>query len=194
MPGLDAEAKEKLLLHQFVAGLPPAISKPLRAAGNTTDLRSTVERAKLLNALENEQQTAGVTPPSNVNPIPTNAAVEKLTEQVAALTEQVAALSAVQQRRQDGFNARPRPVRCYQCGKVGHIRRNCRNRPAYNDSIRVTPEGCLQRATDTLHASEPNRSSVRRVHQKHIRGEWTSGGNNGGGDAGLRFFSVTRQA
>ncbi|KAL5516905.1 hypothetical protein EMCRGX_G002349 [Ephydatia muelleri] len=122
MPGLDAEAKEQLLLHQFVAGLPPAISKPLRAAGNTTDLRSTVERAKLLNALENEQQTAGVTPPSNVNPIPTNAAVEKLTEQVAALTEQVAALSAVQQKKQDGFNARPRPVCCYQCGKVGHIR------------------------------------------------------------------------
>ena len=122
--------KEQLLLHQFVAGLPPAISKQLRAAGNTTDLRSTVERAKLLNALENEQQTAGVTPPSNVNPIP---AVEKLTEQVAGLTEQVAALSAVQHRRQDGFNARPRPVRCYQCGKVGHIRRNCRNRPAYND-------------------------------------------------------------
>ena len=103
MPGLDAKAKEQLLLHQFVAGLPPAISKQLRAAGNTTDLRSTVERAKLLNALENEQQTARVMPPSNVNPIPTNAAVEKLTEQVAALTEQVAALSAVQQRRQDGF-------------------------------------------------------------------------------------------
>eukprot|EP00731_Ephydatia_muelleri_P013328 Em0007g638a len=59
MPGLDAEAKEQLLLHQFVAGLPPAFSKPLRAAGNTTDLWSTVERAKLLNALENEQQTAG---------------------------------------------------------------------------------------------------------------------------------------
>ena len=68
--------------------------------------RETVERPG--------EQTAGVTPPSNVNPIPTNAAVEKLTEQVAALTEQVAALSAVQQRRQDGFNARPRPVRCYQ--------------------------------------------------------------------------------
>eukprot|EP00731_Ephydatia_muelleri_P000732 Em0001g732a len=59
MPGLDAKAKEQLLLHQFVAGLPPAISKPLRAAGNTTDLRSTVERAKLLNAQENKQQTAG---------------------------------------------------------------------------------------------------------------------------------------
>ena len=61
--------------------------------------------------------------------------------------------------------------------------------PHTTTSIRETPEGCLQRATDTLHASEPNRSSVRRVHQKHIRGEWTSGGNNGGGDAGLWFFS-----
>ena len=55
MPGqLDSTPKPRL--HQFVAGLPPAISKQLRAAGNTTDLRSTVERAKLLNALENEQQ------------------------------------------------------------------------------------------------------------------------------------------
>ena len=56
MPGLDSAAKEQLLLHQFVGGLPSAISKQLRATGNTTELRSTVERAKLLTALENEQQ------------------------------------------------------------------------------------------------------------------------------------------
>ena len=44
MSGLDSTAKEQLLLHQFVAGLPSAISKQLQATWNTTELRSTVER------------------------------------------------------------------------------------------------------------------------------------------------------
>ena len=139
MPGLDSTAKEQLLLHQFVTGLPSAISKQLRATGNTTDLRSTVERAKLLTALEieNEQQAAAVASPSN----PTNAVVEKLSEQVAALTEQVAALSALQQRKQDGTPRAARPVRCYYCGKVGHIRRNCRNLPANREQYPENSRG-----------------------------------------------------
>lgn len=137
MPGLDSTAKEQLLLHQFVAGLPSAISKQLRATGNTTELRPTVERAKLLTALENEQQAAAVASPSN--PI-----VEKLSEQVAALTEQVSALSALQQRKQEEFiprAGRPVLVRCYNCGKVGHIRRNCRNLLANQPRIREQYSG-----------------------------------------------------
>ena len=44
MSGLDSTAKEQLLLHQFVAGLPSAISKQLQATWNTTELRSTIKR------------------------------------------------------------------------------------------------------------------------------------------------------
>jgi hypothetical protein len=140
MPGLDAKAKEQLLLHQFMAGLPATISKQLRATASTTTLQSAVERAKLLTLLENEQQAAAVTSPSN----PANAIVEKLSEQVAALTDQVAALSALQQTRtQHEFIPRiERPIlRCYHCGKAGHIRRNCRNLPANKDRNRAQYQG-----------------------------------------------------
>ena len=137
MPGLDAKAKEQLLLHQLMAGLPATISKQLRATASTTTLQSAVERAKLLTLLEIEQQAAAVTSPSN----PANAIVEKLSEQVAALTDQVAALSALQQTRtQHEFIPRiERPIlRCYHCGKA---RRNCRNLPANKDRNRAQYQG-----------------------------------------------------
>ena len=38
MPGKDAAAREQLLLHQFLGGLPASISKQIRAAGETKEL------------------------------------------------------------------------------------------------------------------------------------------------------------
>ena len=43
IPDLPNEAKEQLLLHQFLAGIPSAISKQLHSAGNTRALDTTVE-------------------------------------------------------------------------------------------------------------------------------------------------------
>ena len=40
MPKLDAGAKEQLIIHQFIAGLPGTISKQLQAAGDTTNLHT----------------------------------------------------------------------------------------------------------------------------------------------------------
>ena len=90
MPGLDSAAKEQLLLHQFVAGLPSAISKQLRATAVYRRARETVDRPG--------ERAAG-----RRSSNPTNAIVEKLLEQVAALTVQVAALSVLQQRKQKEF-------------------------------------------------------------------------------------------
>ena len=45
MPELDAK---QLLLHQFVAGLPSAISKQLRSTASATELRSMVECAEAI--------------------------------------------------------------------------------------------------------------------------------------------------
>ena len=38
MPDLDAEAHKQLRLHQFLTGLPPAVSRQLRAADEVHDL------------------------------------------------------------------------------------------------------------------------------------------------------------
>ena len=122
MPKLDLALKEQLILHQFVAGLPATINRQLRATGDMTNLQSTLERAKLLLSLEDEQKVAAVTPQMGSS----CHNVERLVEQVAALTEQVAALSA-QSRDRD-----QRPVRCNNCGRLGHMRRNCQQQQQEN--------------------------------------------------------------
>ncbi|KAL5515095.1 hypothetical protein EMCRGX_G000217 [Ephydatia muelleri] len=86
MPKLEARAREQLLLHQFVAGLPNAVSRQLRATGDAKELTSTLERAKLLMSLEEEQPVASVSQSQR------DCIVAELQGQVLALTEQVAAL------------------------------------------------------------------------------------------------------
>ena len=122
MPKLDAGAKEQLIIHQFLAGLPGTVSKQLRAAGDTTKLQTTFDRAKLLMSLEDEQTVATVSTPAEKPRVSENRVVEQLVEQVAALSKQVEALSTRPRNQQPDF----RPVRCFNCGKPGHIRRNCR--------------------------------------------------------------------
>ena len=43
MPDLDSGARDQLLLHQFLAGIPDAISRQLRASGETKSLPDAVE-------------------------------------------------------------------------------------------------------------------------------------------------------
>ena len=52
MPDVTGAAREQLLLHQFLAGLPVSISKQLRVAGDVTRVETALERARLLMALE----------------------------------------------------------------------------------------------------------------------------------------------
>ncbi len=63
MPELsDKKAKEQLLLHQFLSGLPPAVGRQLRATGDTTKLDTVAERARMLMALDTQacQATAAI--------------------------------------------------------------------------------------------------------------------------------------
>ena len=108
MPSLNATAKIQLLLHQFLAGLPQALSHQLRAAGETTDLEMAIERTKLLLALE-EQDTAHAIPAAAVAKC--NDSIEQLKSQMMKLTEQVAALSTLSSRER----------RCFVCNRLGHL-------------------------------------------------------------------------
>ncbi|XP_065889767.1 retroviral-like aspartic protease 1 [Dysidea avara] len=61
MPGLTADARKQLLIHQFLAGLPASLSRQLRASGNTADLDELVQRAKILMVVDGgERQTVAV--------------------------------------------------------------------------------------------------------------------------------------
>ena len=118
MPDLDKPARDQLLLHQFLAGVPEAVSRQLRATGETTNLDTTVERARLLMTIDNQGHSAAVAE----KPVHTSE-VEVLREQVAALTEQVVTLSTASRRTANSYQQRPR--RCFGCNRTGHISRDC---------------------------------------------------------------------
>eukprot|EP00731_Ephydatia_muelleri_P011913 Em0006g807a len=127
------------------------LRQQLRATGDMTNLQSTLERAKLLLSLEEEQKVAAVTPQMRSS----CHNVEWLVEQVAALTEQVAALSARSRDRDQ------RPMRCYNCGKLGHMRRNCQQQQQENYN-RTPAKG----------NSRPAHQKNRRARDGHHVGFW----------------------
>ena len=105
----DAATSKQLLLHQFLNGLPSSLSTQLRAGGQVEDLKTAMERAKLLMTLkEKPEETAAVQ----------TAEVTALKDQISELTEQVAALTAKQNRQ-------PGNVVCYRCHQTGHVQRYC---------------------------------------------------------------------
>ena len=110
--GLANDARDRLLIHQFLVGLPESVSRQLRAIGDTGNLDRLAERAKIMiTAMEQERVSAITTKESEVS---------QLKEQIAGLTEQVAALTM--QKKEAA------PRRCFICQQVGHFQRNCPNR------------------------------------------------------------------
>ena len=87
-PGIETTAREQLVLHQFLAGLPTVISRQLWASGETKELDKVVDRARLLMATNEHSQVAIITDRCEGDPV-----MKELKEQVATLTEQVAALT-----------------------------------------------------------------------------------------------------
>ena len=111
MPGMDATARQQLLLHQFLGGLPVSVSKQIRAAGDTKDLNKVVERARLLMTIEGEQ-----------TPVAAVTEVQELKKQISELTEQVAVLTTTKNvaRKITATNKR-----CFNCRGFGHMQRDC---------------------------------------------------------------------
>ena len=135
MPDVTGAAREQLLLHQFVAGLPASVSKQLRAAGDVTRIETAVERARLLMALEREHienhppmVAATSAPPEQ------HKQVQELKQQVEELTTQVATLV---KQRAPPMTQQSRSItslrRCFYCNQIGHFQSNCpKRRSEYN--------------------------------------------------------------
>ena len=120
MQGLPNEAREQLLLHQFLAGLPFAISKQLCSLGDTKALDTTVERVQLLISIKKDHEQKGVAP---ISPDDRGSKLSEVTElktQLVELSEQVAALAAVQSSKHQSWMPH-----CFICNGIGHFQRQC---------------------------------------------------------------------
>ena len=121
LPDLEQAAREPFLLHQFMAGIPDAISKQLRASGEVTTLNTPITQTRLLMTIDSDPVAILKEKPDEV---------ELLREQVALLTEQVAALLT---SSQGTYTRTPRNrLRCYHCNQVGHVQQDCHNCKCFN--------------------------------------------------------------
>ena len=121
IPGMNREARDPLLLHQFVSGLPKPIMKQLRASGEVKTLEAAITHSRKLMTIDSESVSAFFKEISKEC-----MEMQELRDQVALLTEQVASLSTPQS---DNRQQR-RPPRCYICGQIGHVQHDCQTRLA----------------------------------------------------------------
>ena len=113
MPDIDTNARNQLLLDQFLTGLPLAVSKQLRASDDAKLLDKAVECTQLLMVIERDQmQTAAAVEADEV---------QELRKQISELTEQVAVLTMWKNETRRGNRS---PRQCFNCCGVGHLQRD----------------------------------------------------------------------
>ena len=128
MPTLEKNARDQLLLHQFLAGISDSVSSQIRATGDITTLEKAIEKARLLMTIKDHTaQTAAIGQPEDNS-------MQQLKEQIAQLTEQVAALST---QKSASHKRHQLPIRqCFFCNQPGHLQRECPQRRQANPNIR----------------------------------------------------------
>lgn len=126
--GIPEAAHEKLLLHQFICGLPPNISAHIKLLSGIDTSEAALKATQKLNAV-----SASSGPSCNAVAATTGEGrsleLEEMKSAVQALTAKVDALLEEQRQqapRPEVAALRRKPIVCFRCQKPGHPARLCR--------------------------------------------------------------------
>ena len=129
--GIPESAHEKLLLHQFICGLPPNVSAHIKLLQGVDTLEAVLKATQKLNTVSSSSR-----PMCNAVATTTGEARSKeLDEMKSAIQTLTAKVDALLGERQDGRRLEaPQPevaalrkrIVCYRCQKPGHPARLCR--------------------------------------------------------------------
>ena len=133
IPNMDRNAREQLLLHRFLSGLPQQIAKSVRVSPEVNNTTEALKRVKLLMLCQPEYSVAPIADKTSEEMAKDTKLDEleaKLDRVLAGLAEEKSPIVVVGRRNFGGGDR----IRCYNCQALGHIAVNCphlqRNRRA----------------------------------------------------------------
>ena len=133
-PDLSAEAKETELRFHFVGALPEKIAFQMKLLPKQT-YDQTVAKARELRLIFHRQSESV----NQIESAPKDGRLDRLEEAILQVSEQLAVLG----KRRSEAAARPR---CFRCGKLGHLAKNCRSAPTQNiECFRCGGQGHIAR-------------------------------------------------
>ena len=159
IPDMDMDAREQLLLHRFLSGLPREFSKRIRISPEVKDTAEALRRVKLMMHCQPDEYVTQITEVSSKD-VSKDTRLDKLETKLdrilAELSEEKSSVAAIKQEnfsmsgkprcfkvfqgfrsiarycRNSQNNSQNNRMVCFLCGRTGHFRRTCHlnfNRP-----------------------------------------------------------------